>query len=125
MDFSAGAIIKLLINGIKENWGAIKNLYLRPKIKIDIRQQTVLFIGQDDAEHHYNYFCMIITNNSNQSINLNPRQIKINNELYQVIIQMENNFLKTDKKNSSCWKNCKNDTYKMYRDNWEPVNYFV
>lgn len=79
---------------------------------------SIVFTSQNGKEHHFNYFCLHVINDSKIDCHLNLRKVKINQELYQCLIQTDINFLTLNPSNSDHWKNCKNDILNFYHDNW-------
>lgn len=73
---------------------------------------------QNEKEFHYPYFCLILNNFTRIKHHLNLKKLKLNNESYQVIIQMEPNFLKMNPANKDSWLDCKNNVYKIFKKNW-------
>ena len=110
--------IKIPFDWIKGLIQKARNYLFRPRLKLELKQQTVVFVSQDRIDHHYKYFCLMVSNCSRKNHYINLRQLKINNESYQVIIQMEPNFNKIRPGNNESWLDCKNEIYKLYSSNW-------
>jgi hypothetical protein len=96
----------------------MKNLLLRPKLKLEIKNQRLVFIGDGNKEHHYPYLCLTLCNSSKNDYHVNLNSLLINNELYTVLIQTEVNFLKLNPNNPSSWERCNCEIYNTYQRNW-------
>ena len=80
---------------------SLGNWIRRPKLRINFAKQTVVFESPNGSEHRYQYFCLTIENRSGRELVINPNTIKLNNELYPALIQLETNYLKSKR-----WKTC-------------------
>ncbi len=116
------SITKQSLDLLKQLYLIGKNWLFRPKLSVDTNQQKIVFVSQNDEEHHHNYFCFLIRNDSNRKVHLNLKKIKINNESYQVVLQSDPNFLHLNPETKKCWKDCKNDIYKEYSKNWHDIS---
>lgn len=117
------ASLKVLWNFVKKIYPGVKNFLFRPKLEVDLQRKTVVFVSQDGKEQHHGYLCLLITNTnkSNKNYHINLNSIRVNDEFYQVFIQMEDNFLLLNHRNKGHWKECKNEIYNLFYDNWSDI----
>ncbi|GEM_PF-2205711 len=106
---------------INSSFFKLKNFISRPKVEIKVYIQPIVFI-ENNTEHHFHYLCLTIANNTKNVLHLNPRNIRINNELYQVIIQGDTNFARLNPASTNKWDDCKNEVFKMYQSNWLDIS---
>lgn len=76
------SIVIKIINPAIIFFKKIRNLWCRPKLKIDIKSQDVIFSMNQDKKY-FLYFCFIIENCSKEDLRINPNNIYINNHNYQ------------------------------------------
>lgn len=108
---SPGLLITIW-NKAKAFFPLMRNLLLRPKLSLNIKQKKIIFLTNDNKEHHHSCFCLLIKNNSKKVLRINPNKIFINNERCPVMHY--NTF-------NPPYKSCKNDICQMYTDRWREI----
>lgn len=111
---------------LRARYRKIKNLLLRHKIDMQIKNLEIKFITKSGQEHFISYFGLNITNKRKQILKINLNGIAINQEKYTNLHGM--NLLghatylsQEDRSQWPCWEDCNNAVFKAIKDNWRDI----
>lgn len=110
-----GAIFKFLKQPFKAVWNGL----WRPKIKIVFKNHVIVIKDSSEKESHQNYPCLLVS--FSETVKLNAKDIKINNETLSCLFQSDKNFLnqKDGSQNRVEVLNC--PIYKQFSEKWLDV----
>jgi hypothetical protein len=94
----------------------------RPQLIIKYKTKSIKFTLPNNDTYVDDYFCIYVTNNSNKSLSLNLRGLKINSNLYQASLQGDTNFLRLNPASKEPFKACNNYIYMHYHKHWEEIH---
>jgi hypothetical protein len=111
--------VSLIISAIKWVWNIIptlKNYALRPKADLTIKNHIIVIKDKNDAEHHINYPCLLLSFQKDVRIDL--RSIKLNNETLHCLLSSDPNFLNQKESSQNKITITNNRIMPLISENW-------
>lgn len=100
----------------------LKNWCFRPKLNFSFETKNIKFFDSNNKEYVYPYFCLCLINQSKKSHSLKLNNLCINFERYQPLLYEDKNFSKLSKESKEPWKDCENDIFKIFINNWMSIH---
>ncbi len=110
-----GSVLKSILGALPK----ILNLCRRPKAKVEIKNQNIIFKDQNSIESHISYPCILIS--FKKDIKIDVRSIKINNETLHCMLSRDPNHLRQNPNSKEPHSIINNRIMPFVYNNWSQL----